>query len=368
MRRILAVVRARRGVAWIGAVSLVAGLGVAAVPGDSGAVVASSSVDALLGVACPSADTCFAVGGFAKPTVERWNGTAWVIQATPNLPVAGSQADLAGIACPGRQLCVAVGTAGSGIGPGSTIVIERWNGLVWKLDSASPPAGASGGGLTSVACSAATACMAVGAVFVGGYTVPIAEHWDGTRWTAQALPLPPASANGWVQSVACPSTTQCFAVGNPPGDPVDKVVEHWNGTSWTRATPPSGSYLTLYSIACPSTTTCVVVASNGGPVAEHWNGTSWLARPLPGGGQAVTCLSPTNCTSVGGMQTPQLAAHWNGKKWAAQLNTITSASGAGLSAVACINVSNCNAVGPAWGAGPLAEHWDGTRWKQQSTQ
>ena len=68
---------------------------------------------ALLRVACTSASACTAVGydnNSANVTVslaERWNGSSWVIQGTPN-PSGAKASALAGVACPSVNLCTAV--------------------------------------------------------------------------------------------------------------------------------------------------------------------------------------------------------------------------------------------------------------------
>ena len=51
----------------------------------------------LVGVACPSATSCFAVGtdlNFNGTLVERWNGTSWSIVTSPTV-----QGELNGVSC-----------------------------------------------------------------------------------------------------------------------------------------------------------------------------------------------------------------------------------------------------------------------------
>jgi hypothetical protein len=46
---------------------------------------------------------------------ERWNGSGWEIQPTPN-PAGATDLNLAGVSCPTRRACTAVGTYFTGTG------------------------------------------------------------------------------------------------------------------------------------------------------------------------------------------------------------------------------------------------------------
>jgi len=68
---------------------------------------------ALLGVSCKSATSCTAVGYYVNDSTsvtlaERWNGTSWTIQSTPN-PTGGSLLQLNGVSCTSTVACTAVG-------------------------------------------------------------------------------------------------------------------------------------------------------------------------------------------------------------------------------------------------------------------
>src|SRR4051794_35656693 len=66
-------------------------------------------------VACKSASNCTAVGDFdnatsARTLVEHWNGSAWSVQRSRNIGSAVEN-HLLGIDCPSASNCIAVGTA-----------------------------------------------------------------------------------------------------------------------------------------------------------------------------------------------------------------------------------------------------------------
>jgi hypothetical protein len=76
------------------------------------------------------------------------------------------------------------------------------------------PKGASNGNLASVSCRSAK-CEAVGSTSLG----PLAERWNGARWSLQPAPSPVAGT-GLLAGVACMSATACIAVGSAGGAPL----------------------------------------------------------------------------------------------------------------------------------------------------
>ena len=90
----------------------------------------------LSGVSCTSQSACTAVGnsyngvtGAITSLAERWNGAKWVIQQTFNLP--GHDALFYGVSCASGTACTAVGRFFSGGATGWTSLAERWNGTKW---------------------------------------------------------------------------------------------------------------------------------------------------------------------------------------------------------------------------------------------
>src|SRR5439155_7373931 len=146
---------------------------------------------ALSAVSCDPSGSCTAVGqyGTGGPTLtlaERWNGSTWTIQPTPN--PAGANALLTGISCPGRYSCTAVGYSVSSV---VRPLVERWNGVAWRIQSAPIPPQSFWAIVQTVSCTARTACIAVGGVIGNGVDAqerPLAEQWDGTAWTIEPTP------------------------------------------------------------------------------------------------------------------------------------------------------------------------------------
>ncbi len=348
-------------------------------------------------VSCTSATACTAVGDYHNSSgavvtlAERWNGTSWTIQTTPN-PSGATNSSLNGVSCTSSAACIAAGNDNSGKG---VTLAERWNGASWAIQPTPNPAGATSSTLRGLSCTSTNACTAVGNYHNSSRVyVTLAEHWNGTSWAIQTTPNPSGATSSTLSGVSCTSTTACAAAGNYTNSSGVRVTlaEHWNGTSWAIETTPNPSGATsstLSGVSCTSTTACAAAGnytnSSGVQVTleERWNGTSWAIETTPNPSDGtnsvlndVSCTSTTACTAVGyisgsnGLGT--FAEEWNGTSWA--IETTRNPSGVTsitLSGVSCTSATSCTAVG--WYVNSsgvfvtLAEAWNGASWAIQTT-
>ena len=290
------------------------------------------STASLLGaVSCPSAVSCTAVGayfiggGTELTLAEHWNGSAWVIQSTPN-PAAASRSLLRGVSCTSASACVAVGTEVTRAGQILPLA-ERWNGSSWSLIPPVP-----GGPLAAVSCSSASACTAV-----GGLGSPLAERWNGSTWTIQPIASLSGATSTALNAVSCPSASSCLAVGHwVNGGHAFALAERWNGSSWFFELPPnqSSSFNDLSAVSCAAATACSAVGTFTDPITgltktlgEFSRGiASWTLTSTPDPGQThsfldgVSCATTTSCTAIGdfddikGIETT-LGAFGTGTSW-----------------------------------------------------
>jgi hypothetical protein len=355
--------------------------------GSANPTGASSSV--LDGVACSSSTKCEAVGysesgsGSSVTLAERWNGTKWALQATPN-PAGAIASTLKAVACSSATHCEAVGSYNNSADVLVTLA-EVWNGTQWAVQTTPNPADATNVTLNAVACPTSTrACEAVGSyINSSGVTVTLAERWNGTKWALQTTPNPAGATDSELYAVACPSATGCEAVGwSANSSDVVTLAERWNGTKWALQTTPNPAGSTdseLYAAACSSATSCEAAglyynsSGNGVALAERWNGTKWALQTTPptgptNGPSGVACPTSTpNCEAVGSADNSSnvavtLAEQWNGTKWALQATpNPAGAASSVLLAVACLSVTNCEAVGEYFNSSgvmvTLAERW-----------
>ncbi len=361
-------------------------------------------VGQLSSVSCASATSCTAVGGAkialdggleGEPLAEGWDGTSWTIVPMPS-PSEAEHSTLDGVSCPAATMCIAVGnyydTATSAYEP----LAELWTGSSWTVRGPPSPSGATSTSLDYVQCASASACMAVGSYYnpTSEQSLPLAEFWNGSGWTIEAVPLPSGGADGWLLGVSCPSAATCTAVGEYATSLAGErltLAEHWNGTSWSvQPTPnPAGTIgTTLHAAWCESASSCIAVGSygNGGgdglALAESWNGTSWTILPTPNPSGStyssltnVSCApTGTPCEAVGSGEGGTLAESWNGTSWTVQsaASTPEGSTAASFSDVSCTSATACTVVGkyldPETGSWlTLAERWGGTNWTAEPT-
>jgi len=299
-------------------------------------------------VQCWAVGECLAVGGSAKGVlVDRLSGTRWSIVPAPN-PVGrgGATPTLIGLSCIGSRWCLAVGRNRCG-GP----LAERWNGHRWslaKLDLGDLPMCGIVDGIGDVSCASRSFCMAVGGVGVA--------QWDGTAWLS---PAGIESASHSLTAVSCPARDDCAGVGEDEYE--DNSVGWWNGHVWRFNDQVAGDARfapTLDDISCPSVRFCMAVGSTqasdgtaGSGEAVEWNGSRWgdTAYPSPlTGPVAVSCVSRTECTTVNAYSpgtrlttTATSIATFNGRGW----TTTASAFHADPTAISCPVTGWCMVVG-----------------------
>ena len=220
-------------------------------------------------VSCTSLRNCVAVGlespllntNIRQPLIERWNGANWTIdqQASPSVlsDACGTVCPdlsrvLAGVACASASACEAVGSTDTS--QGSTTFAESWNGTSWATTPTANPAPAPPSDtLTAVSCKTPTACVAVGS----GQNKVFAERWDGKRWSVQGTTRGSApTANG----ISCISGSGCEIVGfraeSSDNGTTRPQAWLWNGLRWAAQNPPGLSSASLESVACPTVSDC----------------------------------------------------------------------------------------------------------------
>jgi hypothetical protein len=134
----------------------------------------------LTAVACPSLSTCFAVGTDSNDfaVAERWNGTTWRRLPNPRHPgtVASS---LEGVSCWSPSACTATGSYFGGSGSTMLMLAERWDGTAWGVQPTPNPAPAQGADLSAVARPSPSVAIAVGSSAFGETTLAAQWHHMG---------------------------------------------------------------------------------------------------------------------------------------------------------------------------------------------
>jgi len=269
-------------------------------------------------------------------------------------------------------------------------------GLHWSIQSGTG-SGLHNAQLVGVSCGSAKSCFAVGVSAPGGgVQAPVAERFNGKRWSVQRAANPAGTKSSQLFDVSCSSTSRCTATGRYTNSAKVTVglVERWNGKKWAiQRTPNVGGAIrnSLRGVSCPTDNWCMAVGAYKGRttgfrvLAERWNGHSWALQkpPNPATGPfgteliTVSCTSSRACVGVGDFvdnsgHVKGLIERWNGKNWAVQ--QIPLPAGAFLSklgGVECGGPSSCEAVGyyslsSTGGLIGFAEGFNGHSWSLQT--
>jgi photosystem II stability/assembly factor-like uncharacterized protein len=268
-------------------------------------------------LACSSPSRCVGVG--ADPPIQL-RGAAFTFDPTVDVfersavPAGVSKVDL--VRCTGQQ-CVAIGSPDPyEIGSvdefgASTVLRSSDGGTSWTLGRSQPPAER----LTSVACSDAANCLAVGDVDVidpVARLVPVVKRSSdgGQNWiVADTVP----SGLGRLASVACISSgSTCIVTGTLPSNLGRTGIARSDdrGRTWEAATIDV-PLANAGPVTCAAGGPCYVVGSNSvsGGTSSEWptvivrstdSGLTWqvVASFSRTSGGTIGCQTASNCLLV----------------------------------------------------------------------
>ncbi|ADB49855.1 hypothetical protein Cwoe_1427 [Conexibacter woesei DSM 14684] len=252
-------------------------------------------------------------GGVDTPVVARWQGGRWALQ-TPIIPRDAVDSRFLGITCPSETVCVAAGSYTTATDEVS--LAERWNGTSWSVQRTVNPPGATTTTLHDVSCWISSTCTAVGYAVVGSVRSAIAQRWDGSAWTLQSIPLPAGAQASQFDAVTCRSNTFCVAVGSyvDRSGRMTGLGAFWNGTSWSAPAIPSPAGSTrevLVGVSCLDSDTCIAVGTSfdlgdARTLTLHGSGRAWTLVPSPNPAgttyselRGVSCVRLSLCSAVG---------------------------------------------------------------------
>ena len=291
------------------------------------------AVEALTSLTCESKAVCVALGlGLSdEPFMLRGNPAAWGSAKARELELGaavGGGGSLHSMSCMTPTSCVAVGTDRKGQPFTLRGNPATWTGPMAKQLTLASSMG-SGGSLTSVSCATPTLCVAVGSDAKG---LPLVLRGNPAAWRAglaKQIVLGIAFDNGGhLSSIHCTSATACVAVGaSNKGEPLEF---HGNPASWSPANARQltlgtafGKGGSLSSVTCASATSCIAVGEDDDsvPLVVTGNPVSWrvgdaahvrittapgtvegfssLIRSVDGSLDGVSCASIASCAAIG---------------------------------------------------------------------
>ncbi len=217
---------------------------------------------------------------------EHYNGKTWTVARTPNVgPNFNSFYGAA--ASQGHAWAVGERLNGS---YQDRALIETWNGKKWSIADNRQPGSVRDMLFGASALSPSDVWVVGDQEGSRGVFETLAEHWDGTKWTAVPTPDPGPGGNH-LYAVDAVSPYDVWAVGQELGTqaPDQGLVEHWDGQSWSVvALPPSGSASVMLDGVAATANGQLYVAgeadspSQGGrPLVEYYDGGTWQTATIP---------------------------------------------------------------------------------------
>ena len=288
----------------------------------------------------------------AVPSAVGATDSGWNIITSPNTGPSQSNL-LMGTACTSAWSCWAVGGDFSSLGNNSQPERpdRRLERSTWSVGPDVTPPGTQASLLWGVDCVTSSDCWAVGAQELDNQQKP-GQPWPSTGTAPPGRSYPHRPIAGYLFSVTCSSTSDCWAVGtnlDSQKNPLNGIIYHWNGSQWSQASPASSGqpYDQFESVTCAGSSDCWAVGyagpnqiqynflpgvapsvAGGAALVEHWNGTDWSIVPTPAAsaplGQdltSVTCSDSSDCWAVGatmdasGNPSSSLVDHWDGSTW-----------------------------------------------------
>jgi hypothetical protein len=232
-------------------------------------------------------------------------------------------------------------------------LIEHWNGTRWRAFKAPTPG--PDRRLYAVSLSSATEGWAVGAVVKHHLWKSLLEHWDGSYWTVVAPGDNQAGNDNFRFGVATAGPASAVAVGVLEYGNAYPSILTWNGSRWSMggSDAPDGSFAA--ATIPPSGHFWSVGFHNGKVLVDGPGG----GLKFPGELDGVSGTSDDDLWAVGSMKAgSDHVVHWDGTAW----KIVRDASGSTMDGVAAVAPDLVLAVGD----GPVAETWNGSRWKLRS--
>ena len=284
---------------------------------------AANPMAELLNVACPAEGSCVIVGVYMSTALTETgvlltqSGGAWTATEAP-VPanaVLPTSAFVLNVFCAAPGSCEAVGEYE---GPASAEfgLLLSLSGGTWRATQAPVPANAApteGAAVEGVSCSAADACMAVGAYrTTSGATLPMFESISGATVKATAAPLPANAATGGgtaslLFNLNCPSATACVAVGGydtTAGPGVLPLIDTFSNGSWSTLQAPgnfnTSNQTALDAVSCSWPGSC---SAFGVSVASHPTSSTGVIETLRNGSWTET----STVIPAGGSSPPHVS-------------------------------------------------------------
>lgn len=223
-------------------------------------------------------------------------------------------------------------------------------------------AAANDSGYTAVAVPGRGNAWAFGSTNLAGLPapgVPVAEHWNGKKWSGSALP---SGLHSDISAASAVSAKSVWGVTEANGD-----IVHWNGSRWSVAErePGAAGLLATGITAVSNSDVWEFGCAGAGPGTGTWhfNGHTWSqVTGTATGLVSASALSPSNIWGIGSTSTGPCGdtiVHYNGTSW--RPVTASALTGLQFGSILALPGGNVWAIAGSGGAARLV-HFNGSKW------
>ena len=178
-------------------------------------------------------------------------------------------------------------------------LIAHWDGSRWSTVATPVPS-------TYYSLLAAVSAAGPGDVWAGGYAyvngryATLLMHGDGAAWTVAPSPNVGTKANR-IRGVSAVAFDDVWAVGDSQ---TRSLVQHWDGATWSLVDhPATGTYSTLWGVSAAQGDVCAVGYFRGSsvqPLILRGDGASWALENAAAGAGINPWLTAVSGASGGG--------------------------------------------------------------------
>jgi hypothetical protein len=210
-----------------------------------------SNGDQLNSVSCVTTSFCMAAGDGNGTLVETWNGSAWSVLPSPDGGKQPVTDQAVGVSCPSREFCMLLDLFDGG--GKQDMATFSWNGASWTA-LPTPNPGPATNDLSSVDCTSAASCTAVGTEVRARTALALVEQWNGSAWSVVRTPV--ESPADYLSGVSCTGIQWCAAIGDRVSTVGTRTVRTLaavaTGGTWafSRTGNPSPAYSALIGLSC----------------------------------------------------------------------------------------------------------------------
>jgi hypothetical protein len=338
-------------------------------------------------VSCVDATHCVVTGASTNSNgttsslvVYTLSGATWV-ESTVAGPSSVTDPLLTQLQCFAGAQCVATGYGFDQATQWPIPIVARGNGTSWSVTELSNADDFGLSSLSSLSCSSATSCLAVGSLQdFEGHPHPLTATLVNNTWTLTMLGNPTGTEDGQLQSLSCGAAGSCEAVGwstvthSGSSDLLTETLTQgqWSAAATSPVFPSAAGAFVDAAIGCV-TSECLVLGSFtpagagdllGGPASmfagvDVAGSLSSVAAPtlpsIPDSYlRSVSCASATTCVSVGygnpfENSVATIVENENDGQWTSTVLPSPPGLAADLTSVSCASTSSCVAVGSAVG-------------------